>query len=79
MDKYSQSQIDAVRKRQQLSGIQGYISDANCVKFLDWYMETQSAQANAITSTNLAKQHGLTNGKRKLQEEINMLKFLADC
>ena len=59
---YTQSQIKAVRKLQQLHKVPGNLTDEACIEYLDWHMRTCTAKARGITSISEAKLAGLTEG-----------------
>jgi len=69
---YKQSQIDAVRKLQDLHGVDGTLSDEACEEYLDWHLGSQN-----FDSVAQAMGEGLANGEERFREEAQRLSDLA--
>lgn len=70
---YAQSQISAVRKLQDLHGVEGTLSDEACKEYLDWHLGSQN-----FDSVGQAIGEGLANGEERFDEEVRRLADLAE-
>lgn len=75
---YAQSQISAVRKLQELHGVDGTLSDEACKEYLDWHLSTQTAEARGISAIAEAMSDGFANGLDYHEQQFRKLSGLAE-